>query len=149
SHKGVELSLGYQINDDWSVSANNTYARHLYENDILISNNSIKGNIIDTAPKHISNARLDWRYSDSTNWQLEYDYLGNYFLNPDNSASYEGHQLWHLRGVINFDKTQISLRITNLTDEDYAERADFGFGQHRYFIGLPRSISVGIKYLMD
>ena len=148
-HKGVELSLGYQINDDWSVLTNNTYARHLYENDILISNNSIKGNLIDTAPKHIANARLDWRYLDSTNWQLEYDYLGNYFLNPDNSASYEGHQLWHLRGVINFDKTQISLRITNLTDEDYAERADFGFGQHRYFIGLPRSISVGIKYLMD
>ena len=34
--------------------------------------------------------------------------------------------------------------MTNLTDEDYAERADFAFGNFRYFIGEPRSAYVGI-----
>ncbi|MDX1555540.1 MAG: LysR family transcriptional regulator, partial [Xanthomonadales bacterium] len=29
------------------------------------------------------------------------------------------------------------LRVTNLLDEDYAERADFGFGEYRYFVGQP------------
>jgi outer membrane receptor protein involved in Fe transport len=39
-----------------------------------------------------------------------------------------------------------SLRITNLLDEDYAERADFGFGQYRYFVGEPRGAYLEISY---
>jgi iron complex outermembrane receptor protein len=38
------------------------------------------------------------------------------------------------------------LRVTNLTDEDYAERADFGFGSYRYFVGEPRSVYVSLDY---
>jgi hypothetical protein len=32
--------------------------------------------------------------------------------------------------------------ILNLLDEDYAERADFGFGSYRYFVGQPRRLLV-------
>jgi hypothetical protein len=34
----------------------------------------------------------------------------------------------------------------NLTDTDYAERADFGFGNERYFVGEPISLYVGIRH---
>ena len=37
-----------------------------------------------------------------------------------------------------WDRVDLGLRATNLTDEDYAERADFGFGSYRYFVGQPR-----------
>jgi outer membrane receptor for ferric coprogen and ferric-rhodotorulic acid len=39
-------------------------------------------------------------------------------------------------------------RVTNLFDTDYAERADFGFGVDRYFVGEPRSVyfTVGQKF---
>ena len=40
----------------------------------------------------------------------------------------------------------IGLRATNLTDEDYAERADFGFGSYRYFVGQPRGLYVELGY---
>jgi outer membrane receptor protein involved in Fe transport len=39
-----------------------------------------------------------------------------------------------------------SLRITNLLDKDYAERADFGFGEYRYFVGQPRGAYLEISY---
>ncbi|MDH5172726.1 MAG: hypothetical protein OEW92_09935, partial [Gammaproteobacteria bacterium] len=39
-----------------------------------------------------------------------------------------------------------TLRMTNLLDEDYAERADFGFGQYRYFVGQPRGAYLEISY---
>ena len=32
----------------------------------------------------------------------------------------------------------------NITDEDYAERADFGFGSDRYFVGTPTSLFLGM-----
>ena len=39
------------------------------------------------------------------------------------------------------------LRVDNLTDKDYAERADFNaFGGDRYFPGLPRETYVGLEY---
>ena len=34
----------------------------------------------------------------------------------------------------------------NLFDEDYAERADFGFGNYRYFVGRPRGAYVELSY---
>jgi hypothetical protein len=36
--------------------------------------------------------------------------------------------------------------VTNLTDADYAERADFGFGSYRYFVGEPRAVYVSVGY---
>ncbi|MFT7110264.1 MAG: iron complex outermembrane receptor protein, partial [Psychrobacter glaciei] len=37
-----------------------------------------------------------------------------------------------------------SARVTNLLDVDYAERADFGFGNERYFVGEPVSLYVSL-----
>ena len=36
--------------------------------------------------------------------------------------------------------------VTNLSDEEYAERADYAFGDYRYFIGEPRSLFVDIGW---
>jgi len=33
-----------------------------------------------------------------------------------------------------------------VADTDYAERADFGFGNERYFVGEPRALFLGLRY---
>ena len=74
-------------------------------------------------------------------------HLDNYYLEPDNRHEYDGHDLLNLR--VQGELTQritMGLRVTNLTDEDYAERADFGFGSYRYFVGEPRSVTVSLDY---
>jgi outer membrane receptor protein involved in Fe transport len=40
----------------------------------------------------------------------------------------------------------IGVRVSNLTDEDYAERADFGFGSYRYFVGESRAAYATVRY---
>jgi outer membrane receptor protein involved in Fe transport len=42
-----------------------------------------------------------------------------------------------------------TLRVTNLLDEDYAERADVGFGNYRYFVGRPRGVFLELRYGWD
>jgi iron complex outermembrane recepter protein len=37
----------------------------------------------------------------------------------------------------------------NLTDVDYAERADIAFGNYRYFVGEPRSVFLSMAYLFE
>jgi len=40
---------------------------------------------------------------------------------------------------------EASLIIRNLTDELYADRADFAFGDDRFFPGEPLNVTVGLK----
>jgi len=73
-------------------------------------------------------------------------HVGRYYQDPQNQHEYEGHDLLHLRTHWRLsERTLLSARIMNLTDEDYAERADYGFGNDRYFIGTPLSVFLGIQ----
>ena len=42
------------------------------------------------------------------------------------------------------NRARIFYKVMNITDEDYAERADFSFGSDRYFVGTPRSVYLGL-----
>ena len=74
-------------------------------------------------------------------------HLGEYYLDPDNAHKYEGHDLLNLRLQTAISSgLSATLRVTNLLDEEYAERADFGFGSYRYFVGEPRGIYFELAY---
>ena len=152
-HYGAELSLDYPINDSWSVGIDANVANHTYDSNIelLGSSGNIQGNDIDTAPRAFGSARLNWDFSTlagrSSRAELEWVYMDSYYLEPQNNHQYDGHSLVNLR--ITSDLTprlSAGLRLTNLLDEDYAERADFGFGEYRYFVGQPRGAYVQISY---
>jgi iron complex outermembrane receptor protein len=146
SHRGIELAINYQ----WQyfyVSANGTFAKHQYDSNLTLSRVNIQNNEIDTAPEHMGSLQLGWRADSGKFIELEWVHQGNYYLNPENSAEYSGHNLLNLRtGWALNDKLDISVRVSNLTDEDYAERADFGFGSFRYFVGEPRAVYATVRY---
>ncbi|WP_286261853.1 TonB-dependent receptor [Thalassotalea atypica] len=147
SHHGVELSVHYQLSSHFYLTGNGTIANHKYDNSLMLSRVAIKGNEIDTAPQHIGSAQLGWQGIGHTNIELEWTHVGNYYLNPENTAQYQGHNLLNLRVQATIGENwTINTKVLNLTDEDYAERADFGFGNYRYFVGEPRSFYVSVKY---
>ena len=149
-HRGSELSLTYKISNSTSLSGQVAYAKHTYSSDINISQQSIKGNEIDTAPKIQAGAQLVWQPNNALRSELEWVKMGNYFLDPENTAEYDGHDLLHLRTSYVFsDQLTISLNILNISDEDYAERADLGFGNYRYFVGEPRSLFASLSYQIN
>lgn len=152
-HYGAELSLDYRFTDDAYFRLDATWASHTYDSDIdlLGSSDDINGNTIDTAPEAFGSARLGWNFpamerSDGT-VEIEWVYMDSYYLEPQNEHQYDGHSLFNLRLSAMVDSQwRGTLRITNLTDEDYAERADFGFGEYRYFVGQPRGAYLEISY---
>lgn len=150
SHKGVEFAFGYQLPKGFYIRVNGTLAQHEYDNAITLSRENIKGNEIDTAPEHMGSMQLGWQSNQASKAELEWVHLGNYYLNPENSAEYAGHNLVNLTlsTMIN-NQWSFSARLLNVTDEDYAERADFGFGSYRYFVGEPRSLFVSMRYQFD
>ena len=95
----------------------------------------------------MANATLDWQALDSLNIQLEGRHLDNYFLDAANSQEYEGHTVANLRANWQVsERFSTSFDVLNLFDTRYAERADFAFGNHRYFIGEPRNFNLNLRY---
>jgi iron complex outermembrane receptor protein len=143
SHQGIELGFDYNISNHFNIAANYTYAQHEYEFD-RDNSGVINGNEIDTAPKHLGNVRFAWKPTPLSEIELEWLYMGKYFLDPANEHEYAGHDLLQLRGSLQVSSNlNIFARIENLTDEKYASRADFAFGSYRFFGGQPRALHVG------
>jgi outer membrane receptor protein involved in Fe transport len=149
SHQGLELSLDYRFADNWYLNGAASFARHRYENrvNLIGSSGDIKGNDVDTAPRRFGSARLGWEFNSASVAELEWVYMGRYYLEPDNNHKYDGHSLLNLRVSSQFSpRWRGTLRVTNLLDENYAERADFGFGNYRYFVGQPLGAYLEIDY---
>lgn len=147
-HQGIELELDYEINSTWSLGVSATQAHHTYLSSTVLGGVSIRGNDIDTAPRLFGSARLAWTPADNKSLELEWQAMGSYYLNPENLHRYEGHDLIHLRaGWAVSQSMRVFANISNLTDEHYAERADYtSFSQERYFPGMPRSLQVGVEW---
>ena len=150
NHKGIELTLDINLNETSNLTSNFTYGDHKYDFD---SDTSMRekiriGNEIDTSPKLMANLILDTSINDVLSLTFELEHMDSYFTDAANLHEYEGHTLLHFRTNLNYsEKLKLYLRIDNVTDRDYAERADFNaFGGDRYFPGLPRETYVGLEY---
>lgn len=147
-HRGFELEIGRDLSEQISLVGVFNLARHTYENSLLSGATDIQGNEVDTAPNQFGNLRLNWKMTPALTTELEWVLMGEYFTNPENTAEYEGHNLLNLRGqyVLNQDLS-FSLNLMNLSDNNYAERADWTtFTGDRYFPGEGRRVFFALNW---
>ncbi len=107
------------------------------------------GNDVDTAPRGIHALRLrhDGPWLEA---ELEWLWIGPYWANAANTARYGGHDVGNLRVSVEPARNWlVSLRVTNLADAAYADRADFAFGDYRYFPGRGRAYFVELGWRKD
>ncbi|BFM13211.1 TonB-dependent receptor PqqU [Simiduia litorea] len=150
-HLGTEYELHWQINKQWRLSFSGTVAQHQYQSNISApgTNNELetRGNTVVSAPKHVNALRINWQPSHASSLEFEWLAMGSYYTDLENNHRYGGHNLVNARFMHHLQKNlNLGLRIKNLTNTDYAERADFSsFDGDRYFIGEPRSIFVSLE----
>lgn len=148
-HEGVEYEFAWAPIDTLSLAVAGTYAKHTYEFDRVVEQGEtiIAGRDVDTAPRHINTARLNWSFLPSAAAELEWISVGSYFVDASNEHDYGGHELLNLR--MSWRATEnwrTILRLNNVTDRAYADRADFAFGNYRYFPGRGRTLFVEVRY---
>lgn len=154
-HYGIEYEIYRSFGAEGTVdlTLSGTFARHKYSKDVTApapGSQAIiatKDNDVDTAPRRMGSAQLGWQLSSATRAELEWVSMGKYYTDIGNQHSYSGHELFNLRLRHQFsDKFSGGLRIVNLADKDYAERADYSsFAGDRYFIGEPRSLFADVQ----
>jgi len=148
-HKGVEYEFSVVPLETLSLTLAGTYAKHTYDFDRVVEQGEtiVSGRDIDTAPRHINTARLNWSFLPSATAELEWISVGRYFVDAANANEYPGHDLLNLRVSWQVaENWRTFLRLNNVTDRDYADRADFAFGNYRYFPGRDRTLFVEVRY---
>ncbi len=145
---GLEFSLDTAVSSAHSWRLAGSYNRHQYAFDLDVAGGEQirRGRDMDTAPRWLASSQ--WQWQPAAGWlsEMEAVYQGRYYLDAENSASYPGHLLWHWRGSWQTNENvRLFARIINLTNRRYAERADYAFGNYRYFVGMPRQLYLGIE----
>jgi iron complex outermembrane receptor protein len=149
-HEGVEYEFNWLPIETLTLALAGTYAKHTYAFDRSIDGGEtiVSGRDIDTAPRHVNTARIDWQFLPLANAELEWIGVGRYFVDAINAHEYTGHDLLNLRLGWNIrENWTTTLRLNNVTDEAYADRADFAFGNYRYFPGRGRTLFVEVRYV--
>ena len=149
-HVGVEADVRIALLDTLTLQSAVTYAAHTYRFDREVGRASevIRfGDDVDSAPRVLANTRLLWTPLERLTLEAEWVSVGSYFTNAANTRDYDGHNLLHLRGeALLTDRLAVFLSLRNVTDELYAERADFAFGDERFFPGEVRTFGFGVRF---
>jgi outer membrane receptor protein involved in Fe transport len=149
-HRGFEYEARLD-HQRWSLSLNGTFARHEYAFSRAVEGgeNIVSGNDVDTAPRNLHTLAFDIWLVESDEWRLGVDtvYVGKYFLDAANTATYPGHTVANARVAWSPAKAwRTTLRVDNLFDTRYADRADFAFGNYRYFPARGRAVFLSVDY---
>lgn len=149
-HKGVEAAFDLaMLAEVLSLRGSVAWSDQTYAFDRITGNASetiVDGAQIDTAPEWLADLALVWTPADTLRASLEAEYVGEYFTNAANTADYPGHLIFHARGSWQVaESLEAFLILRNLGDLAYADRADFAFGNDRYFPGEPLNATLGIR----
>lgn len=151
-HQGVELTINWQLAEALRLEVDSSFARHTYDFDTVAARGEtfISGNDVDTAPRWLGSAELLFDPGNSASFALQWTTIGDYYLDAENRFQYPGHSLMNLRAHIDLSqRLSVTARFNNILDEAVADRADYAFGQYRYFPGRGRELFIELRYLPE
>ena len=151
-HTGIEASVDLSLGKGFSLIGAGTLARHTYDFTEIVgtaANNITDGDRVDSAPDTLGNLAVQYDGSRASTY-LRWTHVGEYFTDPGNTNSYPGHDIFTLGGAFDVtDALKASLRVDKLFNTLYADRADFAFGNERFFPGRPRTLFAGLTLSLD
>jgi outer membrane receptor protein involved in Fe transport len=149
-HRGVELGAALELTDELTADANWSRSRQTYEEWAPSAAVDYAGNGIEAAPRDLASARLAYAPAWLAGARVEGEWarVGSYWMDPENTHRYGGHDLLNLRASLPVARrVELLARVTNLADRRYAELASYSaFSREEMTPGLPRTVYVGVRY---
>jgi outer membrane receptor protein involved in Fe transport len=105
---------------------------------------------MELAPRFLGNTRLSYRprFLSSGLVAVEWVRLGSYWMDPENTRKYDGHDLFNAYATLPVvAHLELSGRVTNIGDRRFAETSSFNPQQgERFRPGAPRQVYLGAQY---
>ena len=146
-HKGIEANIRYAPVDDVMLRIGGTCAQHTYI-DYVQQGKSFSGNKMAQAPPYIINSEITYKPAYITGFRvaLEYQGLGAYYTDPQNTARYNGFNVFNARAGYAVKGIEVWVNCINLTDKVYAVTVEKSAYGTSYRPGQLRSFNVGMAY---
>lgn len=147
-HVGAELDAEARRDNGLYAGIAATWIKQTYafSQQIAGGETITSGNDIDTAPRTLGSLHIGWSVNP---WlaEIEWVHQGSYYLTAQENQRYDGHDLFNLRAAWSVNREwRVTARINNLNDTLYADRADYAFGEYRYFPGHDRELFLELSY---
>lgn len=148
THKGVEVNVKYAPCQQLTFRAGGTYAQHTYKAYVL-QGKDFSGNIMPQAPPYIINSEITYRPSFFKGFRIgvEYQGLGKYYTDAQNSAMYNGFNVFNARIGYVVKHIEVWANFINVTNAVYATTVEKSAYGTSYRPGQLRSLNVGLAYL--
>ncbi len=154
SHQGVELGVNASLTKSLLLAVAYSRSQHNYVTWSPKPGVDYSGNGMESAPESVANVRVRFQpvWLKGEAMSLEWQHLGAYWMDAENTEQYAGHDLLNLRVAYRvLNSTRVFVRAMNLTDERYASAASYSapaFGnpaKYEYAPGAPRSVYLGVE----
>ena len=100
-----------------------------------------------SAVRQVHNLGVDLQFNETLHAAIDVAFVDRYFLDAANTAAYTGHTVANLRFDWRAtDDLRASLRVDNVFDTAYADRADYAFGNYRYFPARDRALFLSLDF---
>lgn len=144
THRGVELTGFVQMTEELGAKAAYSYSKHSFDNDATYGSNEMA-----EAPNTTINGRLIYTpsYIPGLTVMGEWQYVGSYWMNNENTEKYNGYSLGHVKADYRYsDNLSVFGKISNITDKRYATSATSASWGKSYTPGDPRQFFAGLEY---
>lgn len=152
-HRGVEAALGVALLASVRLDAAYSSASHRYEQWVIPvsgQNRDYAGKTMEQAPAALANLLLSWSPGVLKGGRLaaEWSSTGRYYMDPDNTRTYDGFDLWTLHANYMLPGVgELFARVTNLANTRYAELASYNaFNREQFTPGNPRMAFAGVRW---
>ena len=147
SHKGIEFGLNATPVNDVSLRISGARSKHVFV-EYLERGLKFDGNEMNNAPRWIYNTEVWYKPSYLTGLRIgaEFQHVGKYYVDPQNTAVYSGYNVLNLRVGYTQKSWEVWMNVMNATNRYYSyitTKSSFGYS---YQLAEPRNFNIGMSY---
>ena len=147
SHKGIEFGLNATPIHDVTVRVSGARSKHVFA-EYAERGLKFDGNEMNNAPRWIYNTEVWYKpsYVKGLRIGAELQHIGKYYVDPQNTATYDGYDVLNLRIGYAAKSFEVWMNVLNATNKYYSyitTKSSFGYS---YQLAEPGNFNVGITY---
>jgi iron complex outermembrane recepter protein len=146
-HRGIESGINALPVKDVSLRLSGAFSKHEFV-DYIEKAIKYSGNEMANAPNWIYNAEAWYKPSfvKGLRTGVEWQHVGGYFVDPQNTAKYNGYNVLNLRAGYSFKGFDVWVNVLNATNNYYSYITTKGSSGWSYQIAEPQNFNAGISY---
>jgi len=146
SHKGIEFGLNAAPLKDLTIRFSGAYSIHKFIDYVEKGSNYTNNEMAD-APHWTHNAEVWYKPPVIKGLRIgaEWQRVGSYYMDPKNTAKYEGYDVFNFRAGYQYKAFEIWLNVLNATN-NYYSYISAKSSSYSYQLAEPRNFNVGFCF---